>query len=123
MHAVGQVLKQIDGNIKADDECQILLRKDLLEKAACNYLFLGQSPMHAVTAVNEQTNRQGLVREGRKILDGLRLPVFQNLKMVLLKIGNQKTMLVLHGKNHIHQVHVLAEDRNIVLAIGSSLFG
>src|SRR5579864_5314230 len=79
--------------------------------------------MHAVTAVNQQANSQGLVGKGGKIFDRLRLPVFQNLKVVLLKIGNQQAMLVLHGKNHIHQVHVLAEDRNIILAIGSSLPG
>src|SRR4029077_1778792 len=117
MHAVGQVLQKVHGNIKANNESQVLIREHLLQKAAGNYLFFRQGAVHTVTAVNEQADGKRLVRQRGKILDGLRLALFQQLEMIFFQIGDEGAVLVFYIKQHVDHGHVFAEDRYLALLI------
>src|SRR5690348_10166377 len=77
-NVAGEVMEQLDANIEANYESDVLLRNNVLQKRPADLLLHVEHVLLATTGVNQNTERQGQIRVRRKILDDLRLAILQD---------------------------------------------
>src|SRR6185437_2539189 len=89
MNITGQILQQVNINIKTDDESQVLVRNDLAQKITAYNFFFRQHVLHAAAGIDQDSQRQRLICLSGEVFDGLRLSVFRDFKLILGQPRNQ----------------------------------
>src|SRR5262249_21656058 len=104
LHGAGEILQQFGLHVEAEHKCQVLLAQNLTEEFASD-LFLHIEDIGLTAAgVDQDAEGQRKVRFCSKILNRLRLSVFEDLKIVLGQIGDQSALLVLHVEKELNHV-------------------
>jgi hypothetical protein len=91
----GVVLDEIDGDVKVNQESQVLGSQNVTQEGRPDFLFHGQHPGLAATGVDEQSEGERLVGVGREVLDGLGLTVLVDQEVLFFQIRNQPPALIL----------------------------
>ena len=103
-YIAGKVVQQLNPNIKADHESDILFGNDVLEKRPADLLLHLENILLTTARVNQDSKRQGQVRGRRKILNYLGLAIFQYVEVLLRQIGNEPTLFVFNVKKQLHHI-------------------
>src|ERR1039458_9825639 len=91
---MGVVLYQFSIDAKVDDVGLILVGKNLAQKRSADFFLHVEHSQLAAGGIDEDAERQRQVRFGGEIFNGLRLAVFEDRKVVLGKVGNERAVLV-----------------------------
>ncbi len=76
------------------------------EKGAADLLFHLEHALLAAAGIDQDAERQRQIGFGFKVLDGLRLAVFENVEIILGQAGNQGAALILHVEEELHDLDV-----------------
>src|SRR5271165_802584 len=106
---VGEILVEVHIHVKVDDEGEVLVPQYAVQELSARFLLDGQNSRLAGAGVDHDSQRQWLVGFCREILDGLRLAVFEHLKIVFGEVRNQHAVLVLHVEEQVYDVHFRLE--------------
>ena len=122
MHGVCKVLQQVNVDIKADDKCQVFIAQDLVEKFPANFLLHVEHAHLAAAGIDQNAQGQGKIGFSGEVLDGLRLAVLEDFKVILREIGNQGALLVLDVEEELDHVHVdFQRADRLVFSLGVGL--
>src|SRR5882757_3955965 len=116
-----EVLKKIDVHVEAEHGRHVFRSESALQKRAANFLFDSQDLLLAAAGIDQDPERQGKVGLGLKVLDGLRLTIFEDIKVVLREAGNQRSMLVFDVKEQLHDFDTGLEGRAGLVVSGRLL--
>jgi hypothetical protein len=114
----GEILEQVNRDIETDDKRFILIRKDLLEKGTSDFFFHVQDIALAAARIDHHANRQGKVRFGSKVLDGLGLTVLEDVEVCLCEVRDQGAVLVLHIEKKLDYVDIDLQSFGGILISG-----
>src|SRR5579884_4059169 len=106
MHGIGEVLEQVDINVKADDKGEIFIPENLTEEIPAHLFFHIEHAGLAAAGVNQNTEGKGKVRLRRKVLDGLRFAILEDLKVIFCEVRDQRAFFIFHIEKQLNYIDV-----------------
>src|ERR1700678_1707931 len=91
---VGEVLQKGDVDVEADDEGLVFLAQRTLEKRSSKFFFHIEHTHLAAAGIDQNTKSQRKICFSLEILDSLGLAILEKIKIILVEIGNQRTVLI-----------------------------
>src|ERR1039458_7425791 len=115
----GEILQQVDINVKADDEGLVLGAQSALEERASDRLFHVEDALLAAAGVDENAEGQREIGFGLEVFDGLGLAVLEQGEVVFGGGGGQGAMFVFDVEEQLDDLDVDLEGLGgLVLRLG-----
>jgi hypothetical protein len=118
--AVGVVGEEIDVNVEGDEEGFVFGGEDVFEELGSGLLLEGKDVLLAAAGVEEDADGEGEIFFLGEVLDGLGCPVFEDVAVVLVKVGDV-AVFVADGEVNVDEVDVDFEGLDVTDVDGLGL--
>ena len=97
-HRIGEILQQVDVNVEADDKGFIPWPQRVLKERGSDFFLHIENAHLAAAGINKDAESQRKIGFGFEILYYLDLPILEEVEVILIEVGDQRSVLVFDVK-------------------------